>query len=910
MHLFNHLLILNSNDLHNFDRRDWIPIPTSTRLNSQNLKAKHHFVPEPDWVPPVQSAQQRVPRPRSRGVKLRSVEAIVNDTQRQKSSLPVDERANHSSAKTSPRQQKPAPQPPKSKVLDFLNEITAVSRSNPSSNKATPIGNSTTSQNGVSKKHPTTPIKKPSDTPTSLTANTASSHALKKTSSSSSSSSRQNGIEKSSNVEKNLKSTTSMKTKPMDIDFDILLTKQYLVNDLDDPAATRHLEDLTKINLVKKRPILRVRIALKKPNGRKETSNKKEIKKKITNDTQSHVTPNDSTPYNLPAGTIPTEFIRNMKIPKKSKSDKTPASIAITKSAKANVMELEEGETISPSPSPRYQQNSPPPPSTNRNTSSSSSSTVAASTTSVASKSSKRHREHREKTSGSTEEQPRRSKIARKETSSSTKYTNDNDKEKEEDKHPNNNSNGYTNTSTSSSSVIKKEKYNSNYDDERRPSTSSSKRTEHNSSDDNNEKRKPRRDSGSSRKDEESSSNSRHKSLQKSSSKRRRSRSRSPSRSNSPLRRSSSSSVERSSRRHTPTSKELHKSSSSSSLVKEKSSSSLSSLSNSNINNGTPKDNPTHSTTTVSPTTTSTQSKTLPTITSASISNSTTATTNSKPSIVKNPSSSSTSSSLTAVNDTPVPTKVNKIKYPPATAENADSPDQYRVFSMMFQKLAKFYKRRGDTQEKEIYSILDHFHAFLNYILAFHFIDKQGTDGLNWDTLHPFSVVLIKKIKSWGEKEKKDTLLLGLCLRMNALVHFYIFHRRELNTRAKLSRLSGGSSANIDDQKKSEYAKLADKVFNEHEIAYTNLRDSEKYLSFEDIQRKFPLTYQNIFQLGELGPGIVIGGEAGVSVGPMYPLVPFSKLNHAAIMAKCMLQEYVDREKLNYQPITKVEDFM
>lgn len=144
---------------------------------------------------------------------------------------------------------------------------------------------------------------------------------------------------------------------------------------------------------------------------------------------------------------------------------------------------------------------------------------------------------------------------------------------------------------------------------------------------------------------------------------------------------------------------------------------------------------------------------------------------------------------------------------------------------------------------------------------------------------------------------------------MNALVHFYIFHRRELATRLKLSRLNDGSS-NIDEQKKSEYTKLADKVFNEHEIAYTNLRDSEKYLSFEDVQRKFPITYQNVFQLGELGPGIVIGGEAGVSVGPMYPLVPFSRLNHAAIMAKCMLQEYVDREKLNYQPITKVEDFM
>ncbi|CAO3620064.1 unnamed protein product [Cunninghamella echinulata] len=777
---------------------------------------------------------------------------------------------------------------------------------------------------------------------------TATSHTLKKTLSSSSSTvgtprssqSRQNGAEKSSGLEKRTKST-SAKSKPIDVDFDILLTKQYLVNDLDDPAATRHLEDLTKINLVKKRPILRVRIVLKKPSNQKEINSKKNIKKKNSNDTQSHVTPNDA-PYNLPTGTIPTEFIRNMKIPKKSKSDKTPAPTIITKSIKSNVMELEEGETISPSPSPRYQQNITTATATVPSSSSSSSSSspirstsvTTSTTTTIPSKSNKRHREHREKTSSSSIDEPqRRSKIARKEvSSSSSKYANDsNEKEKEkyhnssngntntassivkkerdEDKYHYNSSNGNTNTasvvSSSSSSTVKKEKYSSsnNYDEDRRPSTSS-KRSDHNISDES-DKRKSKRDS-SSRRDEDlvsgSSSSSRHKSSQKSSTsssrRRRQSRSRSPSRSHSPLRRSSSSSsntrsnsIERSSRRHTPTSKEVHKSTSISSLAKEKNSSSSSSSSN---NNGISKSN-TLSSTSAQPTARGTTVSTLTPISNSTIS--------SKSPVVKNEPSS-----IATVNDTPVPSKVNKVKYPPATAENAETPDQYRIFTMMFQNLAKVYKRRGDGQEKEIMTILDHFQAVLNYIIAFHFIDKQGSNGTHWDTLHPFADALSNKIRTWTEKEKRDTVLLGLCLRMNALVHFYIFQLRGTAIRTTLTRLNNGT--NLEEQKRKDYTKFVDKAFAKQELAHRAFGESEKLLSFELIQRKFPATYQNVCQFGELGPGIVIGGEAGVSVAPMFPLTPYSKLNHAAIMAKCMLHEYVEREKLNYQLITKTEDFM
>ncbi|KAF7725231.1 hypothetical protein EC973_000319 [Apophysomyces ossiformis] len=244
--------------------------------------------------------------------------------------------------------------------------------------------------------------------------------------------------------------------------------------------------------------------------------------------------------------------------------------------------------------------------------------------------------------------------------------------------------------------------------------------------------------------------------------------------------------------------------------------------------------------------------------------------------------------------------------FPNPTAPNAESYDQLRVFSLMFQKLATAHKRRGDQADSEIKCILDHFHAFLNYILSFYFCDKLGMESSqkNWETLHPFGDVLRSKLRA-----RKEMELYGLFLRMKALVYFHTFSRREATARQNIASLHGKEQT-VDRQKIEDYSKDADRTFNEYEQAYSAFRESEKYLSFLDIQTKFPESFQRVCIKGEPGPGIVLGGEAGTTVGPMFPLTPYSRLHHACIMAKCILSEYTTVQKLNYHYITDTDDFM
>ncbi|KAI8099801.1 uncharacterized protein BX664DRAFT_322145 [Halteromyces radiatus] len=884
----------SSGDTPTFDKRNWVPVPSSNKLDRQALKTKHHFVADPEWLPPVQTPQHRVPRPRSRGVKLRSVEAIVNDNQRQRA-LSSEERTAYMTARTPPQQQPPAqrppPPPPKSKMLDILNEIKAVSRpsssSSPSSVKSSLTPTATASQNGTKKTpQPSTPNKKmeshqvfkkpghPSTAtpppPTAVASNVVTASSTPR------STSRQSAGEKQL-------STKSAKSKSNDTTLDLFLTKQYLLNDMEDPAATRHIEDLARLNVIKKRPILRVRILLKKSDPSNDIKSK-DNSKKSKNDTQpTQITQNDTATFNLPTGTIPTEFIRSIKIRKKVKSDQvTPVTTTMPKSTKSHIIELEEGETISPSPSPRRPSSTSP----------------ERATAKLANKRQREDRDHTTTTTTTTDSQSRRSKISRKETSSSLSS-----------KHNSNEDDRQHDSNIGSRSTTRKDKHHSN-DDDRRSSSSSSKRQER-SGDDSSDKRRSRRESSSkySRDDEyTSSSSSKYRSSQRSSSSRRHRSSRSRSRSRSPLRRSSSSSsntqssssLERS-RRHTSnttttssttSTKESHRSS------KEKPTSSHTSDSTSAL-----KEMPMKNTIASIPSSTSSSSSSPAMITKdLTKGNSYNATTP-----IVSPAAVTTVKQMT-----PKTAIVeNQKQYHPATAENAETPDQYRIFSMMFQKLALAYKRRGDHAKTEIAGVLDHMQAFLNYVMGFHYQDKLSNDlgQKSWDTLHPFIDVVLKKLRARKDKVKQDAELYGLCLRMKALVLFYTFSRREMNARIKVTRL-GEKSTDMDDTRRMEYSKSVDKVLQDHEMAYAALRESDKYIAFDHIQSQFPVSYQNVCVLGQLGPGIVLGGEAGTSVGPMFPLVPYARLHHAAIMAKCMLQEYVEKEQLDYHTITETEDYM
>ncbi|KAI8369492.1 uncharacterized protein BYT42DRAFT_112430 [Radiomyces spectabilis] len=82
------------------------------------------------------------------------------------------------------------------------------------------------------------------------------------------------------------------------------------------------------------------------------------VKKESTPVSGDMTSQDDAQPpakWSLPTGTIPTEFIRSMKIPKRTRSEPKPEekpSLLPTKRIKEQEVELEEGETISPSPSP------------------------------------------------------------------------------------------------------------------------------------------------------------------------------------------------------------------------------------------------------------------------------------------------------------------------------------------------------------------------------------------------------------------------------------------------------------------------------------------------------------------------------------------------------------------------------
>lgn len=226
-----------------------------------------------------------------------------------------------------------------------------------------------------------------------------------------------------------------------------------------------------------------------------------------------------------------------------------------------------------------------------------------------------------------------------------------------------------------------------------------------------------------------------------------------------------------------------------------------------------------------------------------------------------------------------------------------------------FQKLALAYKRRGDHALTEISRLLDHFQAFLNFVLSFYFQDKLKYERLenSWDTLLPFSGVLLNKLRSNKAKDKRYDAIYGVCLRMHSLVHFYVSHRQEQFAKPKVNQLCQDT---FDDTKRAQYSKVVQKMVLHNETAYTTLRESDRYMAFDVLQERFPVSFRDVCVNGSVGAGIVLGGEAGVTVGPMFPLVPYARLHHAAIMAKCLLQELVDTEGIDYLTITKTEDFM
>lgn len=242
-----------------------------------------------------------------------------------------------------------------------------------------------------------------------------------------------------------------------------------------------------------------------------------------------------------------------------------------------------------------------------------------------------------------------------------------------------------------------------------------------------------------------------------------------------------------------------------------------------------------------------------------------------------------------------------------ATAPNAETPEQFKIFSFMFNKLALANKRRGDTQSNPIFGIIDHFHAFCDYILYFYYVDRLNVNNFKqasaaWKSIFPFTDSLLKKLES-----RKELELHGLCIRLNSLIRFYMYSRMEASTRPVLQQQINNTSERMTDRACVE---LSENLLHEFEKAERAYKDSERHMSFSTLVSHYPETFKNVCMEGNLLAGITLGGEAGVSVGPMFPFVPYAPLHHAAIVSKCILSEYVSKNNLKYMPISKPEEFM
>lgn len=228
-----------------------------------------------------------------------------------------------------------------------------------------------------------------------------------------------------------------------------------------------------------------------------------------------------------------------------------------------------------------------------------------------------------------------------------------------------------------------------------------------------------------------------------------------------------------------------------------------------------------------------------------------------------------------------------------------------------FKQLAHANKRRGDSQKDPVIGIIDHFHALCDYMLNFYFIDKVNTNvpfkqaSVAWKSLFPFSDSLLLKLQANHLHE-----LYGLCVRLVALIRYYIYSRMESATRPLLTKHLSGSGSQDSNYTDRTCIEMTEGLLREHEKAEKCYKESEKYMTFGKVASQFPGTFKDVCIDGNILAGITLGGEAGVSVGPMFPFTPYSPLHHAAIVSKCILNEYVTKNNLSYTPITKPEEFM
>jgi hypothetical protein len=229
-----------------------------------------------------------------------------------------------------------------------------------------------------------------------------------------------------------------------------------------------------------------------------------------------------------------------------------------------------------------------------------------------------------------------------------------------------------------------------------------------------------------------------------------------------------------------------------------------------------------------------------------------------------------------------------------------------------FKKLAHYNKRQGDSgtaQPTGVTGLLDHLHSLCNYILSFYYFDKQIGEKqykqsiASWQSLFPFADAVVRNLEAKNEPD-----LLAVAKRLLALVRFHVHVRMETLLRPSVTERLANTDGTKNDNKSFQEMQA---LMSCYDRAQRLMRDSEKVLNYAAFQAEYPLTFKRVCIDGDLSTGINVGGEAGVTVTPLYPFAPYTtQLNHAAIAAKCLLSEFVEKNGIKYEVIKDVENIM
>ncbi|KAG2227990.1 hypothetical protein INT45_012014 [Circinella minor] len=920
---------------------NWMAIPPVAKLNRQRLKIRHHVVDDPNFIPPKKN-RQIVPPTRG-GVKLRDVNTIIKEQEEiqgmsEEQIRRYRESKRHSSPQRRLHQQQQLLQQQKAvnPVQDILNEITAASvpRSTPPSSSTTNnnhhknINSNSNNNNSQRNRGPLGHRATSSDSSSSSNSTPSRNHHTNNQNNSRGTTSTAASITKKS-VSKIPSSTTTINSSKRKSQFvpDLLVTKIHLL-DTNDIVETRKIAGLKRLasaidmhrkqdNIVTKRPRLllhlgtqqvveeerkKIKIAPRdkiktsktpktaaanntddvnfvpnikatdttpttnssttgpksnelspkptmtngyKPDVIKDISEKRSSKSDSIVDNKKRESPlskieKSSTHRNSSSSNA--EFLKSTRIPKRKPSssleDERPRSINTDR-------ELEEGETISPSPSPRE-----PPPTLIKPEHSSS--------PGVAVVSEDKEKERRKDRSLSPPPPPPPS------SSSST-----------HNKERTSTSNGRSSSINSRATAVKRE-------EERTSSSSSSKRSSRRNDDVDDRRRSDRRDNNNNN-NNNSSSSSRLRTDDED--KKRRSDDRVRDRSVDDRKRH-----RRDSRQSSITSSERERQ---------------------RRRSRSPPSTSKHSSSSLSRTYKNARSRSPRPAKSRSRSPRARSHSSTRRSSIERERRTSSSSSSTIITKEVEQQKPPAPIYKNATSSDSETEQQCKMYAFMFRKLATAYKHRGDPRTKEIIGLIDHMHAILNYVLSFYYQDKKPDKYqslAHWESLYPFASIVMRNLQ-----QKREMQLYAVCAHVLAMVRFYTFRRREMVANKKLEPLISDKPQEASPIKATvahDAARGARQALTDFEEAYKLYKEGDKHMNQEQFKEQFPDTQKAACDKGEYGPGIVIGGEAGITIEPRYPFVPFAKLHHAAIVAKCVLHEYLQKNHLAYTPISDTDEFM